>query len=154
MIARDRNRSRFAVLPGYVLLTVVLTWPLTRDLERRLPTVVPLPDALLQAYILDWDVHTLFRAPGRVFDAPMFHPERRTLTYMDHLLGEAVVAAPVYAATRDPAIAYNAVVLFAVVVSAWGPTGSRDCSGSRARGASSPGSCSSSDPTATPTSPT
>src|SRR5574341_555214 len=106
-------------LPGFLLLTLILTWPLARDFGRSLPTVVGLPDALLQAYILNWDLGALSTRPLGVFDAPIFHPEPRTLTYMDHLLGEALVASPISALTHNPAAAYNAVVVFSFLASAW-----------------------------------
>ena len=108
-----------ACIAGFIAATVALTWPLAREFGRALPTVGGFPDALVQVFILNWDLRSLATHPLGVFDAPIFFPEKNTLAYMDHLLGEAVVAAPIAALTRNPAAAYNAVVVFSCIASAW-----------------------------------
>src|SRR5438034_533432 len=118
MVGGRRAISSLCV-PAYLAAAVLLTWPLARELGLAIPTVVPLPDALMQAFILHWDLRALFTRPLGVFDAPIFHPEPNTLTYMDSLLGEAIVAAPVAALTRNPAVVYNSVVLLSYVASGW-----------------------------------
>jgi len=57
------------------------------------PAVFLNMDALLQSYILGWDWKALIREPLNIFNAPIFHPEPLTLTYMDHLIGEALFSA-------------------------------------------------------------
>lgn len=111
--------TRLLALPAYLLIVLALTWPLARDFGRALPTVLGHVDSLLQAYILGWDWRALATHPLGVFDAPIFHPERRTLTYMDHLLGEAVLGAPVFTLTGNHAAGYNFVFLLGFVLSAW-----------------------------------
>jgi len=118
MVGGRRAISSLCV-PAYLAAAVLLTWPLARELGLAIPTVVPLPDALMQAFILHWDLRALFSRPLGVFDAPIFHPEPNTLAYMDSLLGEAIVAAPVAALTRNHAVVYNSVVLFSFVTSGW-----------------------------------
>src|SRR5438093_2316778 len=110
--------QRHACLPAFLAITALLTWPLLRDFGRALPTVVGLPDALFQAFVLNWDLRALATNPLHVFDAPIFYPEKNTLTYMDHLLGESAVAAPAMALTNNTAAAYNSVVFFSFVASA------------------------------------
>jgi len=73
----------------------------------------------MQAFVLGWDWHALLTRPLQVFQAPIFYPEPNTLTYMDHLLGEAFLAAPILAAFHSVAAAYNALVLFSFAVSGW-----------------------------------
>ncbi len=107
------------VVPAYVAAALAFTWPLARDMRRFVPTVEPLWDSLLQAFLLHWDLRTLWTHPGRVFDAPLFHPERNTLTYTDHHLGEAVLVTPVTWFTDNTAVPYNVIVLFTCVASAW-----------------------------------
>ena len=73
----------------------------------------------MQAFLLGWDWHALLTGPLQVFHAPMFYPEPNTLTYMDHLLGETLLAAPILAAWHSTAAAYNFLVLFSFAVSGW-----------------------------------
>jgi hypothetical protein len=79
-------------------------------------------DPAMQAFLLGWDWRSLTSggsAIRRVFDLPIFHPEPRALTYMDHMLGETLLAAPVLAATGSVAAGYNFLVLLSFVLSAW-----------------------------------
>src|SRR5438552_2417295 len=78
------------VVPGYLVATLAVTWPLARAFRTALPAVFNSIDPLLQTFILGWDRHAFATGLLRVFDAPIFFPERRTLTYMDSLLGEAL----------------------------------------------------------------
>ncbi len=55
---------------------------------------------------------------GRVFDAPIFHPARQTLTYSDHFLVVAVMAWPFYALTGSAVFAYNMVLVLSLIASA------------------------------------
>ena len=120
-VARRRgwHLGSLLALPAYLAATLAFTWPLARDFRRFVPTVVPLWDSLLQAFLLHWDLRTLFTHSGRVFDAPLFHPERNTLTYTDHHLGEAVLVTPVTWFTDNTAVPYNVLVVFTCVASAW-----------------------------------
>jgi hypothetical protein len=111
--------ARLLAVPLYLALTLVLTWPLVREFPRALPTVLEHTDALLQAYLVGWDWRALASHPLGVFDAPIFHPERRTLTYVDPLLGEAVLAAPAGALTGNLAFGYNVALVIGFVASAW-----------------------------------
>jgi hypothetical protein len=113
------RRASLLVAPLYVVLTLALTWPLACEATRAVPRGSLSLDALMQAYILEWDWRTLPRDPTRVFDAPNFHPERRTLTYMDHLIGEAVLGWPVRASTHSLPLAQNFLVVFSFVSTAW-----------------------------------
>ena len=74
------------------------------------------PDTDLFLWTLSWDVHALARQPSSVFDANIFHPERRTLAYSENLLGSAPLAAPVIWITGNPVLAMNLVVLLATVL--------------------------------------
>ncbi len=88
-------RYSYLVVPFYLLASLVLTWPLARNFGTHLPAVSIPYDALLHVFLLGWGWHGLTTSPLGVFDAPIFYPEVRTLTYMDHMLGEAVLAGPI-----------------------------------------------------------
>lgn len=77
-------------------------------------------DPLLQAFLLGWDWQALRENPGGIFNAPIFHPHPRTLTYMDHLIGPALLTLPLGAAGAPLPLGYNLLVLLSFVASAWG----------------------------------
>jgi hypothetical protein len=111
-------RPSHLVIPFYLVATLVLTWPLARGFSSHLPSVYGPADALLQVFLLGWGWHGFTTYPLDVFNAPIFHPEVRTLTYMDHMLGEAVVAGPI-AEVFGLGAAYNSLVIFSFVASGY-----------------------------------
>jgi hypothetical protein len=124
-----KRYTHVVVLLLYLVASLALTWPLAREFGSQLPAVSYSFDALLHVFLLGWGCHGLKTDPLDVFDAPIFYPEERTLTYMDHMLGEAVLAGPVIELFGLGA-GYNSLILL-----------------SFGRVASSPGSSSLSAPT-------
>lgn len=106
-------------MPTYFAAALAVTWPLARSFRTALPAVFNTIDPLLQAFVLGWDWHSFMTGLFGVFDAPIFHPERRTLAYMDHMLGEALVSGPVAWASGSLPAAYNTLVLLSFVASGW-----------------------------------
>lgn len=114
-----KRRATLLVVPAYAALALLYTWPLALDFRRAIPRGSWAVDALLQAFILGWDLRMLGAGLGRIFAAPIFHPEPAALTYMDHLIGEAALAAPVRALGGSDAAAYNTLVLLSFVLTGW-----------------------------------
>jgi hypothetical protein len=75
-------------------------------------------DCLLHAWTLAWDQHALATSPAALADANIFHPERDTLLYSDHLLGLALLAAPLRLVTDAPLVVHNVLVLAAPALDA------------------------------------
>ncbi len=98
----------------YAATTIVLAFPLSVRPADHVMSAAPDTDLFL--WTLSWDVHALARQPSSVFDANIFHPERRTLAYSENLLGSAPLAAPVIWITGNPVLAMNLVVLLATVL--------------------------------------
>lgn len=100
-----------ALAPAFLfaILTVVFTLPLS--LHPGSQALDLGPDTRLFLWTLGWDVHALARDPLAIFDANIFFPEPRTLAYSEHQIASALFAAPVMAATGDPLLAMNLVVL-------------------------------------------
>jgi hypothetical protein len=98
-------------------LAVIHTWPLAMDVagQSRLDNA----DTALNTWIVAWVAHQLPRDPMRVFDAPIFHPERRTLAYSEHLLAQGVMGLPLRAAGLSPTATFNLLVLAGFALSAW-----------------------------------
>ena len=116
--AASRLRRAAAVLAVFLVLTAILTYPLSvAPGTRALPLSA---DTRLFLWTLSWDVHALLHQPLRLFDANIFHPEPRTLAYSEHLLGSALFGAPFLLASDNPVLALNVVVLLSCVLSGAG----------------------------------
>ena len=112
-------------LAGYLVLALIVTWPLVRGLGRDVAW--DLGDSVLNMWILAWDGEQLLAIIGgdlsRVrtfFDANIFHPAPLTLAYSEHLFAQAVQALPVYAMSGNPILAYNLLFLSTFVLSGLG----------------------------------
>ena len=125
MLKLDAWRGAIAATTAYLLITLVMTWPLVRGLTRDVPS--DLGDPVLNMWILAWDAEQLraiaggdfARIPG-FFDANIFHPAPLTLAYSEHLIAQALQILPVYAVTRDPILCYNLLFLSTFVLSGLG----------------------------------
>jgi hypothetical protein len=111
------RQELLAVLLLFVLLAVVFTWPLALHLGSA---VEDTQDALLNVWIMAWDGHALFSAPGHLFDANIFYPYPRTLAYSELLLSNALLSWPITLLTGNPVLGYNLVLLLTFVLSGFG----------------------------------
>src|SRR5262249_39078356 len=75
-------------------------------------------DCLLHAWTIAWDQHALATAPCALADANIFHPERGTLFYSDHLLGLALLTAPLRLVTDNALVVHNLLALAGPVLNA------------------------------------
>jgi hypothetical protein len=75
-------------------------------------------DAQFSVWNVAWVAHSLVDDPRHLFDANIFYPHQGTLAYSEANLVAGLIAAPVYAATRNPIVAYN-VVVFLVLLAAF-----------------------------------
>jgi hypothetical protein len=75
-------------------------------------------DCLLHAWTIAWGQHALATAPCAVGDANIFHPERGALFYSDHLLGLALVTAPLRLVTDDALLVHNLLMVAAPALDA------------------------------------
>jgi len=106
-----------ASLALFILLAVVHTWPLATAPGRlsRNDTA----DTVHHEWILAWDAHQLARDPVHLFDANIFYPERDTLAYSDHLLVQALMAAPLLWSGASPVLAYNLLLIAGLALTGW-----------------------------------
>jgi hypothetical protein len=111
------RRSTAAALSLFVLLSLVLTYPLVLHMADA---VEDRQDALLNVWITAWDGHQLLSNPLDLFDANIFYPYPRTLAYSELLLGNGLLALPVTAATGNPVLGYNVALLLSFVLSGLG----------------------------------
>jgi hypothetical protein len=102
---------------GHAILALIMSWPLILDLAGS--GVTDRPDGRLNVWILAWDAHALVHAPGRLFQAPIFHPLPDALAFSENLLLPAVLAAPA-TLLGGPVLGYNLVLLLSAVLSGLG----------------------------------
>jgi hypothetical protein len=100
----------------YALIAVVMTWPLAPQLATGI--AADLGDPVFNAWVLlwtsgqalaflsgDWD------ALGLYWHGNIFHPERYTLAYSEHLTPQMLQALPIVAITGNILVAYNLLFL-------------------------------------------
>lgn len=68
-------------------------------------------DSLFNTWILSWDIHKFETGLSNFFDANIYYPHERTLTYSEHLIGAAILALPVMLISKNPALTHN-IMLF------------------------------------------
>jgi hypothetical protein len=107
------------VLAAFSALAILATHPLV---ARGVAANVPADDRdpLLMAWTLAWDASRIRAGFAGFWDAPNFFPYHHTLAYSDHLLGIAILTAPIEWLTGNPILVYNIAFLAAFVTSAAG----------------------------------
>lgn len=107
--SRLRGWRLAAVLVSlYAFVTLVMMWPFMN--LRALGSASYEGDARLILWTLAWDNHAVLdRVP--IFDANIYYPAVSALGYNDPLIGISLFTLPIYAATRNPVLAYNLVWL-------------------------------------------
>ena len=107
------------MLAAFSALALATSYPLiVRGLAAHLPGDDR--DPLLTAWTLAWDASRIRAGFAGLWDAPNFFPYHHTLAYSDHLLGIAILTAPIQWLTGNPILVYNLAFLAAFVTSAAG----------------------------------
>ena len=117
MLFRSRSWQAPASLVLLVALAAVHTWPLVTAPGRLSRN--DNADTVLNEWTLAWVAHQVPRDPARLFDAPIFHPERHTLAYSEALILQTGFAAPLLALGASPVLAYNLVLLAGMALTGW-----------------------------------
>jgi hypothetical protein len=104
-----------AALLAYSAVALVWMWPMSLSPATMLPDV---GDPAHLAYVLAWDAHQIVRRPWALFESNSFHPWPHSLAFGEHLVPEALAVAPVFWATGNAVLAYNASTFLGLVLSA------------------------------------
>ena len=73
-------------------------------------------DGRFSIWNVAWVAHALVDDPRHLFDANIFYPHPRTLTYSELNLVAGVFGAPMYTLTHNPLAAHNTSVLIALLI--------------------------------------
>ena len=109
---------------AYLLITLVMTWPLVAGLASDVPG--DLGDSLLNMWILGWGAEHLPRVLtgqmtwGEFWNANIFHPEPLALSLSEHLFGQVLQILPVYYLTGNLILCYNLLFLSSFALSGLG----------------------------------
>jgi hypothetical protein len=113
----SKARWPLAALGLFTALAVLHTWPLASRpgvLSRN-----DVGDTVLHEWIMAWVAHQIVTDPLHLFDANIFHPERRTLAYSDHLFVQSMLGAPLLWAGVSPVLVHNLVLLAGFALTGW-----------------------------------
>ena len=108
----------------FVLLTVVVTWPLVVKLTVSVPGDLGIP--LFIGWAMRWVGERVSAAlvnpfSLRVFwDAPIFYPEPGALALSEHFIPQTLWSLPAYWLTQNPILCYNLAFLLSYVLTGTG----------------------------------
>jgi hypothetical protein len=104
-------------LPAFLVLlalSIVQTWPLTRQLSRWL---ISAGDPVFQTWTMAWNWHAVTTNPLSIYDANVFYPWRNVLAWSDHLFGQTLLVWPIFALGGNAILASNVSTLLAFSLS-------------------------------------
>jgi len=110
-------RRELWALALFALLAAAHTWPLASAPGRW--SRIDSGDTLLNAWALAWVAHQAVTDPLHLFDANIFHPEKRTLALSEHLAPQAAMVAPLLWAGASPVLAHNIALLLGFTLTGW-----------------------------------
>jgi len=99
----------------YAVVTVAMTWPLAVRIGSELPAG---GDNLYVAWSLAWVAHAAVNVTRQLFDGNLFFPIRNGLAFSDPNVSSALLTAPLYYATGNPALLLNVLLLSSFVLCA------------------------------------
>jgi hypothetical protein len=109
--------AALGMLALFAALTVIHLWPLASapgTLSRN-----DNGDYVLHEWIMAWVAHQIVASPLHLFDANIFYPEPRTLSYSDHLFAQSMLGAPLLWAGANPVLVHNLVLMAGFALTGW-----------------------------------
>ena len=113
------------VVGAYVVLAVVMTWPLAAHLNRFIAW--DLGDPAFICWVMMWTggqvlklLHGDINALHDYWNGNIFSPERLTIAYSEHFTPQMLQALPIFAATGNMVLCYNLLFLSTIVLAGWG----------------------------------
>ncbi len=112
----DHRRRSWPWLPFYGLLTFLLLWPMSFELDRRLPDD---SDALQNLWIVWWGATHLDLGYPKIFDANAYYPNPRPLAYSEPQFAQAMLSWPLFRWLENRVLSYNLLVALSLSLSAF-----------------------------------
>lgn len=106
--------SLAAVVTMYILMTLVMTYPLVLHLGDHVPS--DRGDPLYNVWAMAWTHHQAAAGFPDFWDANIFWPHDRALLYADHIVALSAFAAPLVLLTGNIIAAYNLLFLGSFVL--------------------------------------
>ncbi|HKW02375.1 MAG TPA: hypothetical protein VJN96_21305 [Vicinamibacterales bacterium] len=113
------------VVGAYIVLAVVMTWPLSLHLKRFIAW--DLGDPAFICWVMMWTggqvlklLHGDVNALHDYWNGNIFSPERLTIAYSEHFTPQMLQALPIFAATGNMVLCYNLLFLSTIVLAGWG----------------------------------
>jgi hypothetical protein len=115
--SRWRSCARFAAFGAvYLVACRIMLAPIVNFAGLRTASFAG--DARAFIWVLAWDNHVVLDHVPSLFNANKLFPLPNALAYGEHLFGISLFTLPLYAATRNPVLAYNVVWILAYVLTA------------------------------------
>jgi hypothetical protein len=115
--SRWRSYARFAAFGAvYLAACRIMLAPIVNFAQLRTASFGG--DARAFIWVLAWDNHVVLDHVPSLFDANKLFPLSNSLAYGEHLFGISLFTLPLYAATRNPVLAYNIVWILAYLLTA------------------------------------
>jgi hypothetical protein len=83
--------------------------------KRRVKPIIE-ADYRLAVWAVGRNAYALLHEPARLFQAEPCHPTRNALALHHPVISPALVAAPIYAVSGDPVVAFNSAVLLKIAI--------------------------------------
>src|SRR6185436_11345223 len=112
-----RVAREVGVFAFFLALSVILTWPLVRDMSHL---ASDLGDPLLVTAIVVWYCYALTHAPLSLYHAPWFVPAKFPLAFSENFIGIAILVLPFWLAGLPPITVYNIAMLIGFALSGYG----------------------------------
>ena len=118
-VPRRRDFAVWATCLAVLALLFIITWPLAAQLGRSLPG--DYGDPLFVTWVMGWVNRRITDGAFRGFwDANIFFPERHTLAYSEHFIGQSLMVLPVYWFTKNLILSYNVAFILTFVLTGAG----------------------------------
>ena len=98
-------------------MAIAHSWPLASDPAHL--SRADNDDWAQNTWTLAWEAHVLPRNPLRLFDGPIFHPERNTIAYSEHMFAQSVMGAPLFWMGLSPILVHNLLTIAGFALSGW-----------------------------------
>jgi len=138
MFSKSTWREYLIVILLYLIITVILTYPFIFNIHNHLfrgflrsefntkPIIWEVrwegghPDTFGFIYTMAWIAHALTTDPMNLFNANIFYPNKRVLAFHNHNFTNALIGLPFNVILGNPVLAYNFVVFFSYISTAFG----------------------------------